>query len=276
MMTARILGLVARVGFQSLWWGLYRLAIGGLGHMNADFRRNGELRYLEAWAKAVGRVPRSHPLVVFDIGANKGDFTGEVLRLLGDRELVVHCFEPNPETFEMLAERFGDEPRVRLVASALSDATGRLPLHEYRDVHGSGHASFLAETFRDIYAADARQIEVPVTTVDAYMAEAGIAKVDYAKVDVEGYEKNVFGGMTGALARGVIERIQFEFNAHNAISGLTLFQIGRMLADYDIYKLLPNGTVPVPVSGARYNARIEIFKYANYVAVRRTTAGGAA
>jgi hypothetical protein len=88
------------------------------------------------------------------------------------------------------------------------------------------------------------------------------------KVDVEGFEKSVFEGMKGSIAAGAVDRVQFEFNAHNALTGFTLHEAGQLLEGYQVFKLLADGTVPVVGPGIAYDARVEIYKYANYVAVR--------
>jgi len=261
-MITRLLSLIARVELQPLWRALHRISILGLGHMNSDPRFNGELRHLARWAKAVGR---SRP-VVFDIGANEGDFTASAIAALGDVD--IHCFEPNPKTCARLMARFASDSRVHVNPVGISDAPGILPLYDYRHGVGSAHASFVAGTFVDIYPAETATVEVPLTTVDAYMAENHIARVDYVKVDVEGFEKNVFAGMAGAIAAGRVDLVQFEFNAHNAITGLSLYLIGLMLPGFEIRRILANGTVPVIGPRIVYNSRLEIFKYSNYVALR--------
>jgi FkbM family methyltransferase len=264
--TSVILSLMARRRWQPLWRLLFHAAIGGLGHMNPNPHRNGEDRYLAQWARELQAQGRSRPVVV-DIGANEGEFTASVLALLPETE--VHCFEPHPVTNARLTARFGDYERVHVNAMGVGDSAGVLALHDYQGSTGTAHASFLPQTFTDVYAAESETVDVPVTTVDDYLERHEIRRADLMKVDVEGFERSVLLGMQGALAAGRVDRVQFEFNAHNALTGLTLHEIGQLLPGFDIYKLLADGQVRILGSGVAYDSRIEIYKYANYVAVRR-------
>ena len=258
---------MARVGLQRFWRFLYYVAIAGLGHMNPDPRRNGEERHLLTWATNLSRSGRLAP-VVLDVGANEGDFAASVLRLLPRAH--VHCFEAHPATSTRLQQRFANDDRVTVNAVGVADGPGSLTLHDYRGALGSAHASFLSETFTDVYAAETDAVEVPLTSVDDYLEAHAIDQVDYVKIDVEGFERSVFLGMTRALAAGHVDHIHFEFNAHNALTGFTLHEVGQMLDGYDVDKLLANGSERIIGSGVAYEARIEIFKYANYVAIRRS------
>jgi hypothetical protein len=80
-------------------------------------------------------------------------------------------------------------------------------------VHESGDSAFdgLQDTGR---AGPVRTIPVPVTTVDAYMAEAGLERLDLMKIDTEGAELFVLRGATLAL-RTCRPVIIFEANRPN-------------------------------------------------------------
>lgn len=207
-----------------------------------------------------GRSP-----VVLDIGANEGNFTAEVLRCCPSA--TVHCFEPNPTTFARLAKRFADERRVKLNNIGIARGAGRVELYDYNGSSGTSHASMLKATFEHIYEANTSSVSVDVISVDEYLNRCGVSVVDLAKVDVEGFEDQVFEGMQGALKQKRVSVIQFEFNVHNAVTGLTFKRLMSELAEFQIYKILPDGLDPLLQEG-KYNGRIEVFKYANYVAYR--------
>lgn len=270
-MINRVLGWMARQQLQPLWWTLYRVAIGGLGHMNADPRFNGEERFMRDWARTLkARKTGVGVPTLFDIGANEGDFTATALAALG--ECRVHCFEPNPKTFARLSKRFAGDGRVILNNLGLSDRPGTFTLYDYAGSEGSGHASFLSETFTDVYKSSTQSVEARVSTLDAYLAESGVGAVDFLKIDVEGLEKAVLAGAAGALAAGRIDVMQMEFNAHNILTCLSIQALAKMLPDFDIHRIVANGLVPVATPDIAYNSRVEIFKYANLAMVRRAAA----
>ena len=77
---------------------LYRLAnrlvFNHRGENNCDIATNGEMFVLKKYLAAAG--------VVFDVGANIGDWTKTVLRI--SPSATVHCFEPCQETFSALKQ----------------------------------------------------------------------------------------------------------------------------------------------------------------------------
>ncbi len=259
-----LLGLIARQWLQPLWRGLHRLALGGLGFLNGDPRWNGEERFLADLAARWRREDR-RPLVI-DAGANEGSFAAAVLRLAPEARIV--CLEPNPPTFERLAARFRHEPRVSLIQAALAEIDGVVPLHDTQ-AEGSQHASLLAATFRAIHPGNASATMVPARSLDSLLMERGSPRVDLLKLDIEGAEKAALDGAVWSLARGRIAAIQLEMNAHNILSGLSLWALSERLPDFELFRILPDGLEPLVTAERRYNARDEVFKYSNVAALRR-------
>src|SRR3981081_4363496 len=92
----RIGHYMARKRLQPLWRRLNALSYWGLGYNNWISALNGEDAFGRSWAaKQVGRQP-----VIFDVGANEGDFTAHLLGLVPGGEF--HLFEPSPQTFARL------------------------------------------------------------------------------------------------------------------------------------------------------------------------------
>ena len=262
----RAMGFAARIGLQQFWLFLYRVALAGMGYMNNDPRYNGEDHFLSRLAKVVGRESK-HPVTIFDIGANEGDFSAGVASRLQD--FAVHAFEPHPQTFARLQRRFSGDPRFLLNHAAVAASTGHITLYDYDNADGSNMASVFKATFEDIYPAKTHGLDIPAITLDDYVEKNGIDRITLIKIDVEGAEKLVLDGAQRTLQSGRIDAIQFEFNAHALIAGFSLLTVARILPDFDIYRMVSNGLVPVITSHKPYNTRVEIFKYCNCVALRR-------
>ena len=145
--------------------------------------------------------------VVFDVGANKGLWTLELFRQAGSQISEVHAFEPSKHNFTAI-EGVAD-PRVTLVRSALGAVSGRAPL--YYDVPGSGMASLSQRglAYRDIRMDS--QEDVSVITLDDYVAQRGVVRIDFAKFDIEGHEPAALQGAAGVLRSGVLRALSFEF-----------------------------------------------------------------
>jgi hypothetical protein len=106
---------------------------------------------------------------------------------------------------------------------------------------------------------------VPVTTLDLYVLEKCIEKVDLVKIDVEGYESEVIEGARTFLRTCQPRYVQLEFNWHQLFRNKTLNWFAGQLTDYDCYQLLPNDWVKRDVKDPLCN----IFLFSNFVFVRR-------
>lgn len=196
--------------------------------------------------------------VVFDIGANVGDWTAAALRLAP--HLAVHCFEPSPTTFARIAGR-QFPPQVRLNNLGLASTPGEAQLQVYAP--GAGTNSLHR---RDVLGAAETVERVEITTFDRYCQVAGIAEVDFVKIDVEGHELEVFRGMSEALSRKAVRLIQFEYGGTYLDARIQLRDVFELVSafGYAVYKVMPRRLQPVP----SYSARLDNFKYSNWVATR--------
>jgi FkbM family methyltransferase len=119
----------------------------------------------------------------FDIGANVGQTT-EALVSCGARVLSV---EPNPLCLPVLEWQFGRDPRVTLVKKAVGAEPGSATLN----FSGTDSTASIRE---DWPFANTTSVAVEVTTLDDLIAEFGRPKL--CKVDVEGFETEVFKGLS--------------------------------------------------------------------------------
>lgn len=128
--------------------------------------------------------------LVFDVGANSGS---KVREFLGWGAKVV-AFEPQPECISILTDKYKDNPDVIIVPKAVGDVPGK---HEFMICEQSNTLSTMAEKWKTSrfykYHWD-KHILVDVVTLDEAIVTYG--KPVFIKVDVEGYEYNVFGGLS--------------------------------------------------------------------------------
>ncbi|RVX41117.1 FkbM family methyltransferase [Nonomuraea polychroma] len=135
--------------------------------------------------------------VCFDIGAAYGMYTYPLAHLVG-RTGQVHSFEPLPVPYRILQAgcRASGARNVQITNAALGASLGwrtlRLPYRFGLPIHGWAH---LEEGLKHPgrFAA-AKKLEVPVYSVDRVCELREIARVDFIKVDVEGFEAKVLEG----------------------------------------------------------------------------------
>ena len=135
--------------------------------------------------------------VIFDIGANFGYYA--LMLAAGLRQACeVHAFEPTEATFQRLSRHIAlnEMECIHAHRLALSDAPGTASMHGRE--HNSG-AAFL----------ELGEGEVRVSTLDEFVAERGLRRLDFMKIDVEGFEERVLRGGERVL-RELRPHILFE------------------------------------------------------------------
>ncbi len=169
---------------------------------------NGEYQILKHLYQNKGNTP----LVFFDVGANKGDWSKLALRLAPGAH--IHCFEPCRETFQTLSVQLDQEKRVTKNNFGLSDVRARLKLNNFG--HGSGMNSFVPSSFTQAAARTMEDVEV--ITAKEYIDSASLKHIDFLKIDVEGWDYNVLLGLGDLLHPDFVPVIQFEYGyAHGDV-----------------------------------------------------------
>jgi FkbM family methyltransferase len=207
---------------------------------------------------AAGNLSAPNP-VIFDVGANTGEWTRLMLARVPSARIVM--FEPSQGCAAHLETILND--RTALVKSALGANPGTAHLWSSEETDGSAS---LHER-RDSYFQDRQyaSVEVPVTTIDAYMKEASIDSIDFLKLDVEGHELSVLQGASAALGEKKIRALAFEFGSAN-INSRTFFRDfwdELRSKGYELLRITPSGTLPVRA----YSEELEYFRgVTNYIA----------
>ena len=130
--------------------------------------------------------------VVFDVGANCGYFTTLFSKLVTSYG-EVHAFEPVPETYSLLFKNTLKMPNVRLNNLAIGESRGKAVISY--DLNDSEKATIVhSSTSKEKHA------EINVISLDDYVEENNIRKIDFVKCDVEGFELNALKGMKKTLA----------------------------------------------------------------------------
>jgi len=148
--------------------------------------------------------------VVVEAGANLGFYTLYFGRRVGRGRVV--AFEPNPVTHGFLRRsiarnRLGS---VETVQAGLANKSGEMRLVCPR--FGLSRASFEA-AINGTFRGPLIEAEVPVTTIDAAVAARGLGRVDFVKIDTEGFEPEVIAGMRNTL-RELRPRVYFEIHGN--------------------------------------------------------------
>jgi FkbM family methyltransferase len=128
-----------------------------------------------------------------DIGANIGFYTLKLAHLTGQQGRVA-AFEPNPALLRRIQENIALNhfTNIDLVNAAISDARATVPFY----ITANSELSSLAHQSHAL-----EEIMVHSTTIDDYIAEAGWNRLDFIKLDIEGYDCHALLGASQALRR---------------------------------------------------------------------------
>lgn len=250
--------LFARQIFYKFNKFLYRCSLSGMGVMNYQSEKiSGEHYFLTKLLKHADQP------IVFDVGANTGKYSNLLLNI--NPSCVIYAFEPHPITFDKLSEALADK-KAKLINAATSDKEGELTLFDYANQDGSEHASLLRAVIEDIRGAPVTSHQVKTLRLDDFAQLNNIEVIDLLKIDTEGSELITLHGASKLINERRILAIQFEFNEMNVASRAFFKDFWELLADYDLYRLLPDGPVRIHSYSAVY---CEIFAFQNIVALLR-------
>ncbi len=173
-----------------------------------------------------------------DVGANVGAHAVSAAFELGAglRVVAVEPSESIASYLRMNVKQNGLEA-IDVVAAAAGSASG---IREFYEAPGS---SFGMGSFAPQFSSLPHSVEVK--TLDDLLRALGVGRVDVVKVDVEGYEADVFLGAQELLARPEPPEIIFEFcDWAEERAGYRPGWAQSVLLDlgYELAKLLPDGT----------------------------------
>lgn len=237
---------------------LYRLSLSGLGILNYENSNvSGESFLIN---KIVSQL--NDEGVIIDVGANQGAYSLMCAKACPSAQ--IYSFEPHPKTFLSLIKNLPGT-NFSCVNKALGAECGMLKLFDYKDNDGSPHASLYSDVIEKIHCSDIVSNDVDVITIDSFIGKYKISKIRLLKIDAEGHELEVLKGASTAISSRMIAVIHFEFNEMNVFSRCFLKDFIELLPEYDFYRLLPSGMIPLKYSPLNS----EIFAYQNIVAILR-------
>ena len=154
-------------------------------------------------------------MVFLDLGANIGQYSLVASRGVGPSGQV-HSFEPDPETFRWLTRnvRRNHLQNISLNQVALFDAAGKKELYLATPQDTGSNSFAMPWTF------SGETCEVCCTTLDEYLRERRIERVDVVKIDVEGSELPALIGGRESLFKGQhkpILIVEFEERRQQAL-----------------------------------------------------------
>jgi FkbM family methyltransferase len=165
-------------------------------------------------------------MIVVDAGANIGLHTLFFAKRVGP-EGRVYAFEPGQSAFDRLQSHIkrNQLANVRCFHCALGASEGVVSITENCQ---DNSRNFVVESSSATIGAK----NVALRSLNQLLKEESVGRVDFLKIDVEGFEPQVLEGASNYLRQQSIRVLQLELDDSSlARSGYTAAQVGNMLYD---------------------------------------------
>jgi FkbM family methyltransferase len=254
---------LSRPMFQPMWSKLLKLCHAGMNYGGGQsIGASGELGALTFASQFFSP---QQPLVVFDVGANDGEYVEAARARLPSENLRVFCFEPQRSSFLALQSGYRDDPLIEIRHAALGQECGTAEL--FYSTERESTASLHGTESGGPESSE----QVEVTTVDEVCREAGVNRIHLLKIDTEGHEVDVLLGAQKMMEEGRITAIQVEYGdtfLHTKYHFCDLFDL--LSPRYRIYRILRSGLFEIP----HYSHDLEIYKIANFLCIAKECESG--
>jgi len=189
--------------------------------------------------------------VIFDVGtSNSTDYL--------DFEKEVHYFEPVKHYIEEISKKPTNNKRAFYNNFGLSN-------EDKEAFYYPGFESFCDRVVSLGRSDESNKILLKLRKAKDYMIENNVDKVDFLKIDTEGYELHVLQGFEELLSK--VDIVQFEYGGCYMDSNVKLIEVIQLLESYGFHKfayLTHWGVYPLTDFADHYN-------YSNIVCVNKNS-----
>jgi FkbM family methyltransferase len=160
-------------------------------------------------------INTSNP-VIFEIGAADGTDTLEFINTFNDLDFKIYCFEPDLRNIESFKQKVND-PRVTLFEMAVGDKNGKATFNQSNDIYNL--SSSLKKPMMENMKATwplmdfDKTYDVDVVTLDKFLEDNNIDKVDFIWADVQGAEDLMILGGKESL----INKVRYMYTEYSNV-----------------------------------------------------------
>ncbi len=188
-------------------------------------------------------------LVVIDVGAHFGETINIVKKNLQFKK--IYSFEASPLNFKTLKTNYpnGLNPNIEIYNYALGEKNIEYFINQTQESSSSTindlnlKSSYLLKKLKILNIKDrnlfSKKIPIKIITLDSFIDEKKIDKIDLLKIDTEGYEFNILKGLLKNHSK--IKLIYFEHHYDDMIiKNYNFSDINDLLIKFGFKKIVKN------------------------------------
>ena len=188
-------------------------------------------------------------LVVIDVGAHFGETINIVKKNLQFKK--IYSFEASPLNFKTLKTNYpnGLNPNIEIYNYALGEKNIEYFINQTQESSSSTindlnlKSSYLLKKLKILNIKDrnlfSKKIPIKIITLDSFIDEKKIDKIDSLKIDTEGYEFNILKGLLKNHSK--IKLIYFEHHYDDMIiKNYNFSDINDLLIKFGFKKIVKN------------------------------------
>lgn len=174
------------------------------------------------------KIEKDEPICCFDVGANIGQTAKKMSRYFPSA--TIYCFEPVNQTYQSLTENVKDDQGIKTFNFALGTGKGEMEIFLFPNSQWNSLSAPVSERAKKTGGPSQT---VRVETIDNFVKQNNIKKIDILKSDTEGYELEVLKGASDCLQNQIIEYLYLEVGFNEKDTQHTYFpKIIEELAKY--------------------------------------------
>lgn len=160
---------------------------------------------------------------LIDIGAHKGEYISSIIKNFHISK--AYCFEPNPKVFKILNNEISFNKKIKLLNYGASNKSGNILFNENIESSSSSinelnqNSNYYKKKFffLNFLGLDyvTKKIEIKVVTLNDFIIENNIIKIDLLKIDTEGHEFQILSGLKDKI--NMVNLIHFEHHFDDMI-----------------------------------------------------------
>ncbi len=244
--------IISKTTFLTLFENVIKSTFYGIkGHEYSYFSdRNGEHELMEYILSAFKKTN----LVIFDGGCNRGDFTRDLINFINKLKLEnfeIHLFDIDENMIKKCNSRFRNFKNIKINFFGLSDTNRNEEAIFYPD---DPTRNSLEGTALEI-GWDYFKSQVKLINGDYYCKKNKLKKIDFLKLDLEGFDLEALKGFSEMFKEKRINFVQFEYTFRALDRRILLRDFFEFFSnfDYEMGFIRKSGIKPIEKFDSRMN-----------------------